>query len=174
MWMLARWTDFVLRRNSIPMGDVTWPFDAGWPREGPVGMMMVAMHGARITLRLLADLATFASALLRPPRALAAENLFLRKQLAMYRERGVKPRHTDVATRASLVLLSRWFDWRAALVNVTPRTFLRWHRQGFQLFWRWKSRPGRAPIPRELRTLSGAWPMKTRAGGKSASPTNCC
>jgi len=95
----------------------------------------------------------FACALLRPPRALAAENLFLRKQLAMYRERGVNPGRTDVTTRALLVLLSRWFDWRAALVTVTPRTFLRWHRQGFRLFWRWKSRPGRPPIPRELRTL---------------------
>ena len=65
----------------------------------------------------------------------------------------MKPRRTDVTTRVSLVLLSRWFDWRAALVNVTPRTFLRWHRRGFRLFWRWKSRPGRPPIPRELQTL---------------------
>src|SRR5262249_4724094 len=31
--------------------------------------------------------------------------------------------------------------------------FLRWHRQGFRLFWRWKSRPGRPPIPLELRAL---------------------
>ena len=115
--------------------------------------MTAAIHGTRITLRSLADLAMFAWALLRPVRALAAGNLFLRKQLAMYRERGVNPRRTGVTTRVSLVLLSRWFDWRAALVNVTPRTFLRWHRRGLRLFWRWKSRPGRPPIPRALRIL---------------------
>jgi putative transposase len=36
---------------------------------------------------------------------------------------------------------------------VQPATFLRWHRQGFRLFWRWKSRPGRPRIPAELQAL---------------------
>lgn len=49
---------------------------------------------------------------LRPTRIVAAENLFLRRQLAMYVERGVKPRRPDVGTRVSLALLSRLFDWR--------------------------------------------------------------
>jgi len=40
-----------------------------------------------------------------------------------------------------------------ALANVTPKTFIGWHRAGFRLFWRWKSRPGRPPIPIELRRL---------------------
>jgi len=52
-----------------------------------------------------------------------------------------------------LVLLSRMFGWKDALVNVTPKTFIGWHRQGFRLFWRWQSRPGRPPIPPELRAL---------------------
>jgi len=52
----------------------------------------------------------------------------------------------------SLMILSRWFNWRDALV-VGPRTLTRWHRAGFRLFWRYKSRPGRPPIPRELQTL---------------------
>ena len=52
-----------------------------------------------------------------------------------------------------LVLLSRWFAWKDALVNVTPKTFIGWHRAGFRLFWRWKSRPGRPRIPPELRAL---------------------
>jgi len=51
------------------------------------------------------------------------------------------------------VLLSRLFDWKHALVVIQPRTLVRWHRQGFRLFWRWKSRPGRPPIPIELRRL---------------------
>ncbi len=82
-----------------------------------------------------------------------AENLFLRRQLALYQERGVKPRRVDAATRVSLALLSRLFNWRDALVVVWPETLIRWHRAGWRLFWRIKSRPGRPPIPLELRQL---------------------
>jgi transposase InsO family protein len=84
---------------------------------------------------------------------LAAENLFLRKQLALYQERNVKSRRTTHAIRIVLIWLSRWFDWRQALAIVQPETFTRWHRQGFRLFWRWKSKPGRPPIPAELQAL---------------------
>ncbi|MDY6949736.1 MAG: helix-turn-helix domain-containing protein, partial [Pseudomonadota bacterium] len=89
-----------------------------------------------------------------PPReSLEAEILFLRRQLALYRERGVKPKRVDAATRVTLTFLSRWFDWRSALVVVRPEALIRWHRAGFRLWWRWKSRPGRPPIPKELREL---------------------
>jgi putative transposase len=104
-------------------------------------------------LPLLYDGMRFLRLCLRPSPTLAAENLFLRKQLAMYQERHIKPKHTTNATRLVLVWLSRWFDWRQALAVVQPETFLRWHRQGFRLFWRWKSRPGRPPIPPELQAL---------------------
>jgi transposase InsO family protein len=36
---------------------------------------------------------------------------------------------------------------------VKPKTFLGWHRQGFRLFWRWKSKPGRPALPKDLRAL---------------------
>jgi putative transposase len=36
---------------------------------------------------------------------------------------------------------------------VQPATLTRWHRQGFRLFWRWKSTPGRPPIPADLQGL---------------------
>lgn len=91
--------------------------------------------------------------MLRPRESLKAEILFLRRQLALYRERGVKPRRVDAATRVTLALLSRCFDWRSALVVVRPETLIGWHRAGFRLFWRWKSRAGRPPIPKELREL---------------------
>jgi putative transposase len=90
---------------------------------------------------------------LRSRTSLAAENLFLRKQLAFYQERKVKPRRAENPTRLSPVLISRWFDWREALTVVKPRTFIAWHRKGFRLFWRWKSEAGRRPIPAELRQL---------------------
>jgi putative transposase len=99
------------------------------------------------------DLVHFLCLGLRSRTSLAAENLFLRKQLAFYEERKVKPRRADNATRLSLVLLSRWFNWREALTVVKPRTFIRWHREGFRLLWRWKSKAGRRPIPLELQHL---------------------
>jgi hypothetical protein len=86
--------------------------------------------------------------------ALAAENLFLRKQLALFQERKVKPHRADDATRWLMVTVSRLFDWRMSLIIVKPDTFIRWHRKGFRLFWRCKSKPtGRPRLPKELREL---------------------
>jgi putative transposase len=86
--------------------------------------------------------------------ALAAENLFLRKQLALYLERKVKPRRANAVSKLTLVLLSILFAWPEALTIVKPDTFNRWHRKGFRLFWRWKSKPrGRPRVPAEFRKL---------------------
>ena len=106
-----------------------------------------------LLLTLLGDMVRFLRLCLRLPAALAAENLFLRKQLALYQERRVKPTRATNTTRMTLTWLARWFDWRRALVIVQPQTLTRWHRQGFRLFWRWKSRPGRPTIPPELQAL---------------------
>jgi putative transposase len=111
------------------------------------------MQCAYMLLTLLGDAARFVRLSLRSPGALAAENLFLRKQLALYQERHVTPRRASDATRLALVWLARWFDWREALAVVQPATFIRWHRQGFRLFWRWKSQPGRPRIPVDLQAL---------------------
>src|ERR1700720_3658291 len=91
--------------------------------------------------------------LLRSSRAIRAENLVLRKQLASYIERGIKPRRVDHATRVSLALFSRLFDRRDALAMVRPSTIVRGHRLGWRIFWRRKCRAGRPPIPPELRSL---------------------
>jgi putative transposase len=104
-------------------------------------------------LMLLGDAMCFLGLCLRAPTALVAENLFLRKQLALYQERKITPRRATHGTRLALVWLARWFDWRQALTIVQPQTFIGWHRQGFRRFWRWKSRPGRPPIPLDLRAL---------------------
>jgi transposase InsO family protein len=106
-----------------------------------------------LLLTLLGDILRFLILCLRPPTSLAAENLFLRKQLTLYQERRIKPRRATNATRLALTWLARWFDWCHALVIVQPATFTRWHRQGFRLFWRWKSRAGRPPIPADLQAL---------------------
>jgi hypothetical protein len=84
----------------------------------------------RTALRLLLDALALVSVGFRSRSQLVAENLFLRKQLALYRERRVKPRRADDATRIALVLLSQLIDWRAVLMVVQPATLIRWHRKG--------------------------------------------
>lgn len=108
---------------------------------------------AQIVVRLLADPAGLVALSLRSRRSVEAENLFLRRQLALFQERGVEPRRVDAAARVSLALLSRLYEWRDALVVVRPETLVRWHRAGWRLFWRVKSRAGRPPIPLEVRRL---------------------
>ena len=76
--------------------------------------------------------------LCRSRSALAAENLFLRKQLTFFVERKQAPRRTDNATRVTMATLARLFDWKEALIVVKPDTLVLWHRKGFRLFWRWE------------------------------------
>ncbi len=87
---------------------------------------------------------------------LVAENTALRHQLSCFIHRGSRPRLRPV-DRVFWVLLSRfWHSWRETLALVKPATVLAWHRQGFKLFWRWKSRrrgPGRPRISAEVRKL---------------------
>jgi hypothetical protein len=97
----------------------------------------------------------FVRALLLSRATLAAENLALRQQLAILDRKRPRPKLKN-RDRLFWVLLSRlWSGWQSVLVIVKPETVIRWHRQGFKYYWRWKSRskPGRPKIPRELRDL---------------------
>jgi transposase InsO family protein len=110
---------------------------------------------------------SLASSAMRSRAQLAAENLFLRKQLALYQERKVKPRRADDATRIILAGLSRLLAWRQLLVIVKPATLIRWHRQGFRLFWRWKSRtPGRPAISPDVQRLIATMAAANRTWGE--------
>jgi hypothetical protein len=46
-----------------------------------------------------------------------------------------------------------WPRCLEAMVLVKPATVIQWHRQGFRLFWRWRSRSGRPSVEREIRDL---------------------
>ena len=106
---------------------------------------------------------SFVSALFRLTRALfigravlVAENLALRQQLAVLLRERPKPK-LRFRDRLFWVVLSRWFSaWHSWLAIVKPETVIAWHRRGFRLFWRWKSRggdPGRPTIPRDVIAL---------------------
>ena len=140
--------------------------------SSPVSFLAV-VHCLRPLSLVAVDLIRLVALAARPRATLVAENLFLRKQLALFQERQVRPRRADAATRWMLAALSQWFAWRDALVNVQADTLLRWHRQGFHLFWRWKSKTaGRPRLPNNLQALIRE--MQTIPPGDSnASPTSC-
>jgi putative transposase len=121
----------------------------------------------RTALLLVRDLLHFVALTCSSHNRLAVENLFLRKQLAFYVERKVKPRRLSDAARIALVVLARAIAWRQLLVVVRPDTFVRWHRQGFRLFWRWKSRrPGRPRIPVSLQDVIAEMARANRTWGE--------
>src|ERR1039457_7062558 len=68
----------------------------------------------------VSDLFSILKLSFRSRTALLAENLFLRKQLAFYEEHKIRPRLLTDATRLTLVLWSRWFNWKDALIIVKP------------------------------------------------------
>ncbi len=91
---------------------------------------------------------------LNTQRDLAIEHFPLRQQLAILKHRHPRPRLTD-ADRIFWVVLSQiWSGWQGSLHIVQPGTVVRWHRQGFRYYWRWKSRRrGRPRIDPEIRHL---------------------
>jgi putative transposase len=108
---------------------------------------------ARAIVGVTSDLLRLIVSFCRSSGAIRAENVVLRRQLARYLERGIKPKRVDHATRVSVALFSRLFDWHDAVVIVRPSTIVRWHRWGWRIFWCRKCRAGRPPIPPELRRL---------------------
>jgi transposase InsO family protein len=90
---------------------------------------------------------------LRPRAALIAENLALRQQLALFKRERPRSKLQRRDRLFWVVLMRLWSHWRTALIIVEADTVCRWHRAGFQLFWRWKSQGGRPRKERELRRL---------------------
>ena len=99
---------------------------------------------------------TFLRAVFGDAASVSLENAALRYQLVVLQRSVARPKVCQ-RDRFFLVWLSRlWKGWRASLIIVQPGTILAWHRQGFKLYWRWKSRTravGRPPIDRDIRDL---------------------
>jgi putative transposase len=81
---------------------------------------------------------------------LLAENALLRQQLIVLHRRMKTPRLTW-QERLSLLFLARWVpNWKQVLQVIKPDTLLRWHREGFRLFWKLKSRVPMQKQPQRL------------------------
>jgi hypothetical protein len=104
---------------------------------------------------------------------LEAEIVVLRQQLMVLRRRvPSKPKLTAV-DRLLFVWLYRLFpSILNAITIIQPETVVRWHRSGFRLYWRWKSRSrgGRPRVPAEIRRLIREMSLANRLWGAPAHP----
>ncbi len=78
--------------------------------------------------------------LVRSKPQLVIENALLRQQLIVLHRSVKRPCLTQKDRALFVLLASRLHGWKAALLIVKPETLLRWHRQGFRLFWKCRSR----------------------------------
>jgi putative transposase len=104
---------------------------------------------------------------------LLAENLALRQQLAILSRFAPRPRLRCSDRRFWVWLSQLWTGWQAALVIVKPATVVRWHRQGFRYYWRWKSRgkPGRPTTDRTVIGLIKRMSRENVLWGRAAHPS---
>jgi hypothetical protein len=94
--------------------------------------------------------------LFRSRLSLETEILILRHQLNIQRRHLPKRLAFGAMDRLIFVGLCRLApNTIKALTIVKPDTMIRWHRAGFRLYWRWKSRHrcGRPTVPLEIRRL---------------------
>src|SRR3954453_20033388 len=90
----------------------------------------------------------------RSHAAREAETAFLRHQLVVLRRSAPARVRLRAADRVIFVWLYRLFpSLLEAAVVFKPETLVRWHRSGFRLYWRWKSRRrvGRPVVPADIR-----------------------
>src|SRR6266853_1654512 len=104
----------------------------------------------------------------RTQARLEAEIVLLRHQLGVLRQRVPSRPKLTLADRLLFVWLYRLFpSVLDAVTVVRPETVIRWHRTGFRLYWRWKSRNrgGRPKIPGEVRRLIREMSLANRLWG---------
>ena len=106
-----------------------------------VSFVLAFLAAARVFLRGRADT--------------ALEVLALRQQVAVLKRRRPRPPLSVLDRLFWTVLRETWARWKDVLVIVKPDTVVKWHRAGFRLYWRWKSRSrgGRPRIAEEIRVL---------------------
>ncbi len=87
---------------------------------------------------------------------LEAEVLALRHQVNILNRTAPKRVQFTGFDRLLFVWLYRlWPELLGSVTIVRPETVVRWHRQGFRAFWRWRSRGvvGRPRIPKQVQDL---------------------
>jgi len=112
--------------------------------------------------------------------SLEIELIALRHQVTVLRrQRSGRPQLSSLDRLLWVWLYRIWPQVIDAMVLVKPATVVQWHRKGFRLYWRWRSRrPGRPKIGTEIRALirrmSKANPLWARNGPRFAEHTPGC
>jgi putative transposase len=96
----------------------------------------------------LAATLTYRRAFLVARHNLGLEAAALWQQLTVYKRKQPRPKLHRFDRLFWIALRRLWTDWADALVLVKPDTVVSWHRAGFRLFWRWRSRASRAGRPK--------------------------
>src|SRR3984893_14560599 len=105
-------------------------------------------------LNLLRSIVSVLARRFRSRVVLELEVLALRHQLhVLRRRRPGRPRLFAIDRLFWVWLYRLWPRCLEAMVLVKPATVVQWHRQGFRLFWRWRSRSGRPSVDCEIREL---------------------
>jgi putative transposase len=83
------------------------------------------------------------------------EVLALRQQLAVLKRKRPRPAVNRSDRFFWTTLRTLWPRWSDVLLIVKPETVIAWHRAGFRLYWRWRSRArsGRPKVSEEVRAL---------------------
>ena len=98
--------------------------------------------------------------LLRSRQRLLIENLVLRQQLVVLKQRQPRPR-LDWLDKLFWLLLRRcWSGWKQALLVVTPETVVRWHRAGFRWYWKLISKVNPVNANRGCRPVQFAYGIR--------------
>src|SRR3954454_566037 len=106
--------------------------------------------------RSASEIAGVAVDAVRSRRELIIENAVLRHQVNVLRRRSKRP-ELHLVDRLKLLVGARLLpSWRRVIAIVQPETVLRWHRAGFRLVWRRRSRPRKTSPPPPRRSISSA------------------
>src|ERR1700750_635698 len=126
----------------------------GYPRFGMIDVLKL-LGGLRVGL-------------FRSHAAREAEMSFVRQQLVVLKRSAPARLRLCTADRLIFVWLYRLFpSLLEAAVVFKPETLVRWHRSGFRLYWRCKSRHrvGRPAVPADIRDLMRTIRRPTLGGG---------
>jgi putative transposase len=119
-------------------------------------------------LELISAILTTVQVFFRGRRDNALEILALRQQLAVFKRNHPRPNLRSLDRLFWTILRRIWPGWTEALIIVKPDTVVRWHRTGFRLYWRWRSRAGsggRPKITAEIQALIRRMAEENRVWG---------
>ena len=109
----------------------------------------------RFVIEIISSFLVAIRAFFRSRSDTALEALALRQQLAVLKRKRPRPKLKALDRLFWMSLRHCWSRWTDVLTLVKPDTVIGWHRAGFRLNWRWRSRPrgGRPKITEEIRVL---------------------